>query len=452
MARPPESNRAYLSPLDGAAELAATYGPAAFILCLPLEFTSVYLRQQLSRFVLVVVALAFLYLLLKGRRVIAVPRMASVVLLAAYVVASLASWLLTRASGSFTSVLDITLYPIVALLLANLVLTQEDHRRAWNTFLVSALAIAMLGVFLYVTQLSIWTPNRLVAARLNITFADPNITARFLTLGACVAVLMYAARQSPAWLCASTAVACAVVEPLTLSRSGLGLFVVTLALAVIVAKERRRAVALATISLTIFVVATIVNPATRQRAEDATATVVSAVTGKPFSFGPTQSAGGHGQNAAEDNRVYLVRAGLSMFADHPAAGIGFGGYQNALTTSYRGILPPALSGANLDTLSHASLVTVLAEQGVIGTALLLAFLVALGLEAWRARRRLGVWAIWATVPASLAVPIFLYSQIEGRFFSEPYLWLALGLFYSARQAAVRDKRSARTDEALAQVA
>ena len=47
-----------------AAELVATYGLAAVVLCLPLEFTTLFFRQQLSRLVLIVVAAAFLYLML----------------------------------------------------------------------------------------------------------------------------------------------------------------------------------------------------------------------------------------------------------------------------------------------------------------------------------------------------------------------------------------------------
>ena len=42
-----------------AAELVATYGLAAVVLCLPLEFTTLFFRQQLSRLVLIVVAAAF---------------------------------------------------------------------------------------------------------------------------------------------------------------------------------------------------------------------------------------------------------------------------------------------------------------------------------------------------------------------------------------------------------
>jgi O-antigen ligase len=444
MSRPEASGAGRSSPLTRSAELVATYGPAAFILSLPLEFTSLYLHQQLSRFVLALMAGAGAYLVMARRRALTIPRSPSVLLLVLYVLASIAGWLMTRAPGSTASLLDIVLYPFVALILANMVLGEQDHRRAWNAFLVSALVIAALGVLLYATNTSIWAPNRAVATRLNITFGDPNITARFLTLGAAVAVLMFSARQAPGWLCVAAAVACGVVLPLTLSRSGLGLFVLTAVFAVVIAFRRKRAAALAAIAILAFVIATGVNPTTRQRAEDAGATVVSAVTGKPVSLGDSRAAGAYDRNAAEDNRVYLVRAGLQMFRDHPVAGVGFGGYQHALLTKYRPFLPSNVNAAGLDTLSHASLVTVMAEQGLIGSFLFLGFLVALGVEAWRGRRRGDSWALWVAIPAALVVPIFVYSQIEGRFIQEPYLWLSIGLLYSAR---LRQREAAAQAEA-----
>src|SRR5439155_3026708 len=106
-----------------------------------------------------------------------------------------------RAPGSFSSVADITLYPPVALLRANRVITSADHRRAWIAFLISSLAVSRLGAILYLTHQSIWAPNPLVAERANITFGDPNITARLRTLGERTAIRMSAARAGPSWPC-----------------------------------------------------------------------------------------------------------------------------------------------------------------------------------------------------------------------------------------------------------
>lgn len=423
------------------AESVVRYGPAAYVLTLPLEFTSVFLRQQVSRFVLAVVAVAFVYLLVTRRRSLVLPRSASVYLLLVYLAASFASWLLTHAPGSSSALLDAVLYPIVGLLIANVVLDEPDHRRAWIALLVSGFAVAATGVLLYLTHTQIWTPNPQVANRMNITFGDPNITARFLTLCACVAVVLFAARRGPAWLSAGCAVACAVTMPLTFSRSGLALFVVCVVFAILFALDRRRAAALGVAALVAFAMSTGFNPDTRQRAEDAAFTAVSAVTGITAHQASTGVTHHQAAVASDDNRKYLLAAGLKMGLDHPVFGVGFGGYQHALLTTYNRFLPARYT----DSVSHTSLVTVFGEQGIVGAALMLAFLVMLAREALIARNRRDRWSLWVAVPAAVIVPVFLYSQFEGRFISEPYLWLALGLFYSSRMLAQRGAVRSRAD-------
>ena len=420
-----------VGPVTRAAEFVATYGLAAIVLTLPLEFTTMLLHQQLSRLVTLAVAAAFAYLVVVRRRSLTVPRFLSVALLVIYVVASLVSWALTRAPHSINNLADIALYPIVGLLIVNLPLSAEDHRRAWIAFLASALGVAAIGLILYFGHLHIWTPNPLVAHRLNITFADPNITARFLSLGACAAVMLYSGRQSPAWLAFASAIACAIVLPMTWSRSGLALFVVSLFVGLVFAFDRRRAAAIAAVALVIFVLSTTVNPDTRLRAEAAFGTLTSLVTGHG---GDATAQPSPGEDPVVDNRVYLVQAGMAMVKDHPVLGVGFGGYQQALLTTYRQFLPKGYT----DSVSHTSVITVLAEQGVLGLVLLTLFLLQLAREALTVRFRAGPWSFWSTVPAALVIPIFLFSQFEARFLQEPYLWLALGLYYSSRLIVRRE--------------
>lgn len=416
------------SPLTRAAELVAAYGLAAVILTLPLEFTTKLLHQQLSRYILVVIGVAFVYLLITRRRALTLPAFLSVALLAIYLMASLLSWTFTRAPYSLNNLADIALYPLVGLMIVNLPLSAEDHRRAWLAFLVSALGVAVLGLILYLTGLHIWSPNPLVANRLNITFADPNITARFLSLGACAAVLLYSQRQAPPWLAFGAAIACALVLPMTWSRSGLVLFVVSVAVGVVFAFDRRRAAAIGAVAVVVFAASAVINSDTRLRAEGALETLTSMVTGHA---GSATAQPVPGEDPVVDNRVYLVQAGMSMFKDHPVLGVGFGGYENALLTTYRSFLPKGYT----DSVSHTSVITVLAEQGVVGLVLLILFLLQLAREALTVRFRAGPMWFWSTLPAALIIPIFLYSQFEARFLQEPYLWLMLGLYYSSRALA-----------------
>jgi O-antigen ligase len=159
--------------------------------------------------------------------------------------------------------------------------------------------------------------------------------------------------------------------------------------------------------------------------------VTDVFTGTPHTASSTATTDSGG--ALVDNRKYLVAAGLNMFRDHPVQGVGFGGYQHALLTTYRGYLPDGYT----DSVSHTSFVTVIAEQGVIGTVLFLAFLIQLGRESLQSMRRRDKWATWITLPAVLILPIFLFSQFEGRFLQEPYLWMVLGMLYSAQLSGRR---------------
>ena len=409
-----------------AAQLTVKYGLAAVILTLPLEFTATYTWQPLARWALAVTGIAFAYLVVTRRRDVLWPRSASAIVLACFLAFTLGSWLLTRAPGSLKPLLDITLYPVAALLMLNVVRTEDDQRRAWIALLASGLMVAALGAILFTAGWTIWTPNPAVANRMNITFADPNITARFLTLCGSAAVLMFAARRGPAWLAVACALACAGVLPLTYSRSGLALFIVSVVLAAVASLRRKRAFTIAAVTLLVFAISTGVNPVTRDRAEGAALVLETMVTGTAHNIStPGAGPGGKDAFALEDNRKYLIAAGVNMFADHPIAGVGFGGYQHQLLTAYRSYLPNA---PNPDTVSHTAFVTVAAEEGVIGLAVLVAFLIWLGAEGWRQRR-----SVWVQVPMVLIVPIVLYSQFEGRFLEEPYLWLCLALIYAAFQ-------------------
>ena len=407
-----------------AAEWVTRYGLVAIVLCLPLEFTTHYLHQPIVRFVLLVVGCALALLILSGRRALLVPQKASIVVLVLYCVASLVSWAVTRPPGSLNELLDVALYPGVGLLVYNLARAHTDHRWTWIAFLVSALYVAVVGFIAYVMHFQLWVPN---------------------PLGAIAGVLMYARREGPMWLAIAAAAACGIVLPMTWSRSGLVLFIFSVVLAVVMTRHRRRALTVAAVALVAFAASTAINADTRARAIGAAQTLATAVTGT--SFGGESASGGVVTGLAlEDNRKYLIAAGLQMFYDHPVLGTGFGAYQHELLTTYGRFLPKgfdtAVSHTWVDTLSHTSLVTIMAEQGVVGTVLMLLFMGLLGWEAWRSMRTHTPVERWTVVPAAMILPIFIYSQFEGRWFQEPYLWLMFGLLYSS--FLILPKREART--------
>jgi O-antigen ligase len=113
-----------------------------------------------------------------------------------------------------------------------------------------------------------------------------------------------------------------------------------------------------------------------------------------------------------------------MFKDHPLFGVGLNGYRESLQGPYSDFLP------RLATifLSHSTVITIMAELGVLGLSVL-AFLGyrfvrlcwRLYVEAGRADRAL----VAGLTGAALA--IFISSQSEARLIEDPYLWIVLGL-------------------------
>ncbi len=407
------------------AETITKFGLPAFIITLPLEFTSVYLKLQLARIVLLIVGIAFAYLLLTGRRTLVLPLSASGAVLGVYAVGSLVSWALTRAPGSSNAVVDVVAYSLMTVLVINLAQTEEAHRQAWTAFLISGLGVALIIAFLHFTHLSIWRADP-AGVRVNGTFADPDIAARFLTLATCVGILFCAGRARPAQLAVATAAACAAFVAFTYSKSALLLFGFCVLPAAAFGQDRRRAAAVGGATLAIFVAGVALTPNTGVRIVRGIESIVAGgqnvVHAGPLTTQPQATSD------LDVVRIYLIRAGLQMFRDHPIAGVGFGGFQHALLTRYQSFLPanpPA-------TLSHSSAVSIMSEQGLIGVLLILAFLFLLAREVIASIRRPTTWRLWIVIPAVLVVPITLYSQFEGRFIEEPYLWLALGLLYAAR--------------------
>jgi O-antigen ligase len=117
-----------------------------------------------------------------------------------------------------------------------------------------------------------------------------------------------------------------------------------------------------------------------------------------------------------------------MWEDHPIVGIGIGGFRPYILSQYIDFIPRDRMAAPV-TLPHTFLSQVAAELGLVGLAVLAAFLAVLTAFVVDAvRRAKAVWLRSAATAVGLAiVVIFLSSQIAGGFLVEPYLWLAIGV-------------------------
>ncbi len=131
-----------------------------------------------------------------------------------------------------------------------------------------------------------------------------------------------------------------------------------------------------------------------------------------------------GLNKLTGGRVFLVKAGVRMFDRHPVAGVGLAGFPLAFA-HYRTTHAASL-GLND---SHTTVVTIAAEQGLIGLAafaglLVTFFATTLHKRRFGADRRLYLWQ--ASLVACV-LSIFVHSLTYNAFFEDPYVWVFMAL-------------------------
>jgi len=273
--------------------------------------------------------------------------------------------------------------------------------------------LAGIGVYELLSKHYIWLAEIYQAYnRVNATFGDANIYARFLLIGClATAILMFDATRRGK-LIGALALALQMVALLgTGSRAGwIVMIVVALGLAALVP---RRAVIVSILAFfALSGISILLN-------HELLARVLTL----------TQDFW-----AASSERHYLVTSGVHMFTQHPLQGIGLAGFQHAMVTTYSSVVTGV-------SLSHTALITTAAELGIIGLGILAVFFVALYGRLPRVSQELRFasqqfhttshyyWEIFAVLAITA---IFISAQGEGRFLEDPYLWILVGYLTAVR--------------------
>ncbi|WP_407314656.1 O-antigen ligase family protein [Desulfosporosinus sp. SB140] len=306
-------------------------------------------------------------------------------------------------------------------------------------------ALIPLTVYEGVTRHFIWRGYLAEGeiARVNATFVDPNIFARYLVLGIVASlILQYLCREPRKRLVYFVSLMGLLAAlAITLSRSGIVTLVVVLVLMCLLIRRKRMLQPIGVLGL-IGVVIVALRPTVWQRL----------LTIR------------NGLGALDEQRAYLFRVSWAMFRDHPLFGVGLGGFQKSFLTNYLSYKTaiPYVQGV---TLSHTTILTIAAELGIVGLAALAWVWVAIfralkglqdsdvnklgddvsgvglkgvsGSEAEGAsagesesgKRRassnagylIGVgYFLWIAA-------VFISSQSEARFFEDPMIWISMGI-------------------------
>jgi O-antigen ligase len=305
-------------------------------------------------------------------------------------------------------------------------LARLEWKRLWVLVLLvqlvaMALVFAAIGVYQYETRDIFWNPKLLVSNsyapfyRVNSVFWDPSIYGRFLVVAILAALVVALFARDRRVLAGATAAVAAIWAGLlfSFSQSSFAALIAGVILAAIFA-WRRRGIAMAIVAAVVLLVGALAVPNVRHDV-----------------FG-----NGRGLNSASGGRGKLVRKGIRIAVNHPAAGVGIGDFKRAYAklTHLKGKEPKAAA-------SHDTPVTVAAETGLPGLALF-AWLLAAGLLLAFRRFRDDFAGRAALVFGLVFAAIAVHSLFYNALFEDPTAWAVLGL----AAVAARQPLSSRGDE------
>jgi O-antigen ligase len=277
----------------------------------------------------------------------------------------------------------------------------------YGALVATALAYASIGLYQWATREVFWNPKLKVDNayapffRVNSVFWDPSIYGRYLVVAILVTLVLVLLGVRERLLAAGVAAIAVLWAGLLFSfsqSSFAALIAGTLAAATVVWRWRAAA-ALAIVAVVL----------------------VSGAFATPQVRDSLLERSRSGLNAATSGRAGLVSNGLRIAADHPLLGVGTGGFKRAFAerTGLKGREPKKAA-------SHSTPVTVGAENGIPGLALLAWLAVAALGTAFRAggRSTLGRAALAAGLTlGAIAVHSLFYNAL----FEDPTFWALLGL-------------------------
>lgn len=304
----------------------------------------------------------------------------------------------------------------------SLIEDRKDLERIVAAFLIAAALLSVVAIAQRVIGVFQWRAILIqsddYSYRSNAFFADPNNLARFLAISMALAagmIMVSGPRRLTVYLAAPMLALSALGIIVTASRSGwlgmlLASFLVVL-MSPIRSYTKARLTVLAFGGLGFLLVLLFMQGGANAER--------------------VQSLGSGIQLIGQ--REFLIKGGWEMWKDNPLTGVGSGNYQHTLLISYLWTLPWWAK----TTLSHTSLISVLAELGIIGMGIITLFVIrvvaacrsAYALTSDRYSRLMVAWC------AAALIEILFQSQSEGRLLEEPFLYLIFAIVVSLEMGA-----------------
>ncbi|MFN2628443.1 MAG: O-antigen ligase family protein [Gaiellaceae bacterium] len=280
---------------------------------------------------------------------------------------------------------------------------------AWLTIELAGMALLFSGIgfYQYATRNVFWNPKVIVGNayapfyRVNSVFWDPSVYGRFLMVAiiAGLVVVLRGRSLRDAWIATAALLVTWVGLLVSFSQSSFAGLIAALLLAAAVAWRWRGAM---TVGVLVVV-------------------LLSVGISSPHVRNALLQHSGTGLNASTSGRASLVSKGIRIAVDNPLFGVGVGGFKRAYAdrTGLKGKEPKKAA-------SHNTAVTVAAESGFTGLALLLWLMGAAFVTTVRWLGRSFEHRVALFVGLAL-VAVFIHSLFYNAFFEDPMTWGLLGL-------------------------
>ena len=334
------------------------------------------------------------------------------------------SWTSDVDKGAVSLLFFFLPFGLLALVLARLPWRSLRVLQLYRLLAAMGLLLAVIGIAQYAARDVFWNPKVIVGNayqpffRVNSLFWDPSMYGRFLVVAALASLVAAVWAEAPRLRLPAAATVAVTWAGLLFSfsqSSFVSLLVAGAVAGVVLLRPRPAVAAGAAAALAVAVLAAGgggTAGATARTAAGAGA-APTAVASSPVPALPVADVSG--------GRGKLVQEGLRIALDNPVAGVGVGGFIRAYADRV------GLAGRSpKSAASHTTVVTVAAEGGVIGLALLLWLAVAaLALPFRNAGRTLQGRA--ALVLGLVLLAISVHSFGYNALFEDPTTWVALGL-------------------------
>ena len=312
-------------------------------------------------------------------------------------------------------------------------LSRLDWRGRWVLALFAelglmALVLAAIGIEQWINRDIFWNPKLIVGNtyapffRVNSVFWDASIYGRFLVVAilAALVVALYTRSLRIAVACAAGIAAVWVGLLFSFSQSSFVALAAGVVLAAVVAWGRRALLVVA-VGAVVFLLAAAVAPRVRHAV--------------------LHHGSNGGINRVTSGRSRLVSNGIKIALHHPVVGVGIGGFKHAYAKQAHLRSKEPKAGA-----SHDTPITVAAETGVVGLALLV-WLVYSALALCFRRRARDFAGLTALACGLVLVSIGVHSLFYNAFFEDPTVWGALALAAVAARVPLPGGRQERPEPA-----